>query len=356
MKKILLPFLCIFLSLVSCVGPSEEKLRENMESGVVLVKNTSYYELVLSNNTRLYFSNYDPKEGIQGLAFQKDSVEQSTSFGTGFFVSDKGELITNGHVVSNIVAARDINRSMERLIEQIKLVYAQAFELEREKFNKLLQLREYAYVDPNISVGDYYRLRELCEAKAAELRSYSATYDALNRIRLDDTRIIYHNAISIAYNDSYINKKSAFKPCVIKDVDADHDLAVLQLKSKRTPDGKYVFPIPEKDPLENYTLADNIKKQFGSEKNSRLYMAGFNLGPALAVTSEGIKAQFNNGSVSQKSAERIMYSIPTLPGSSGSPVVNMKGELVAVNYAGLNGTQNFNYGIRVKYLKNLLDK
>ena len=29
---------------------------------------------------------------------------------------------------------------------------------------------------------------------------------------------------------------------------------------------------------------------------------------------------------------------------------------VAVNYAGLNGTQNFNYGIRVKYLRQLLEK
>ena len=33
-----------------------------------------------------------------------------------------------------------------------------------------------------------------------------------------------------------------------------------------------------------------------------------------------------------------------------------RGASVAVNYAGLNGTQNFNYGIRVKYLKQLLEK
>ena len=62
------------------------------------------------------------------------------------------------------------------------------------------------------------------------------------------------------------------------------------------------------------------------------------------------------GTISQRTAERLMYSIPALPGSSGSPVVNMQGQLVAVNYAGLNGTQNFNYGIRVKYLKQLLEK
>lgn len=39
-----------------------------------------------------------------------------------------------------------------------------------------------------------------------------------------------------------------------------------------------------------------------------------------------------------------------------SPVVNLQGQLVAINFAGLNGTHNFNYGIRVKYLKELMDK
>ena len=51
-----------------------------------------------------------------------------------------------------------------------------------------------------------------------------------------------------------------------------------------------------------------------------------------------------------------MYSIPALPGSSGSPVVNLQGQLVAINFAGINTTQNFNYGIRVKHLKNLIEK
>lgn len=85
-------------------------------------------------------------------------------------------------------------------------------------------------------------------------------------------------------------------------------------------------------------------------------MSSFNLGPTLALTKEGVKSQFNTGSVSQQTPDRIMYSIPTLPGSSGSPVINLKEELVAINYAGLNGTQNFNYGIRVKHLRNLMEK
>ena len=85
-------------------------------------------------------------------------------------------------------------------------------------------------------------------------------------------------------------------------------------------------------------------------------MHGFNLGPALALTEEGLKAQFTNGTVSQQTSDRLMYTIPALRGSSGSPVVNRNGELVAINFAGLDGTQNFNYGVRVKHLKALLDK
>ena len=83
-------------------------------------------------------------------------------------------------------------------------------------------------------------------------------------------------------------------------------------------------------------------------------MISFNLGPQLALTTEGIKSQINLGNISQKTDEQLLYSIPSLPGSSGSPVVNEQGELVAVNFAGLSTTQSFNYGIRVKFLYSLL--
>ena len=73
-------------------------------------------------------------------------------------------------------------------------------------------------------------------------------------------------------------------------------------------------------------------------------------------TQEGMKSQFNSGSISQRTSERQMYSIPALPGSSGSPIVNLQAQLLAINFAGLNGTLSFNYGLRVKYLKNLIDK
>ena len=187
-------------------------------------------------------------------------------------------------------------------------------------------------------------------------KEYAETYNGLDEIKASESEIKYHNKISIAYNDTYVTSTSDFVSCVTTKIDAEHDLAILQLKDKKTPEGKYIYTISDEDPLETYDWKENLTKKFGEDKNSKLFMTSFNLGPTLALTKEGIKSQFNSGSISQRTSERLMYSIPALPGSSGSPVVNLQGQLVAINFAGLNGTQSFNYGIRVKYLKNLIDK
>ena len=34
-----------------------------------------------------------------------------------------------------------------------------------------------------------------------------------------------------------------------------------------------------------------------------------------------------------------------MPGSSGSPIVDDRGRLIAVNFAGSSGSDNFNFGI-----------
>lgn len=48
--------------------------------------------------------------------------------------------------------------------------------------------------------------------------------------------------------------------------------------------------------------------------------------------------------------------LPTLQGSSGSPVIDEYGNLVAVNFAKLGTTDNFNFGIPEERIKEFLKR
>ena len=356
MKKTSFLILVLCSLLFSCSNLSEKEIEEMTSSGVVLVQNQSYYEVVLSNGESIYFSGFDEDGDLKGIATDKDSVEQVINYGTGFFISQEGEIATNCHVVSNTVADKDVNKSVDKVISALKKVIITIYNDYNEKLERAQMAYDYANQSSEVSYEDFYKVRDIRDAIKNEMEEYAQYYNGLDDIRANDSEIKYHNEVSIAYNNTFVTKTNDFISCVVTKTDQEHDLAIIQLKDKNTPTNKYIFSVEEKDPLETYNWEDKIEKRIKDDKNSKLFMSSFNLGPQLAITKEGIKSQFNNGSISQKTNERLMYSIPTLPGSSGSPVVNMQGQLVAVNFAGLNGTQNFNYGIRVKYLKNLIEK
>ena len=355
MKKNLLVFALLVL-LVSCGNKSDEQIEKEIISGVVLVQNKSYYEVVLSDGESIYFSTFDDEEGVKGIAMEEDSVEVVTSYGTGFFVSEDGKIATNAHVVSNMVSDKDVNKSVSSLISKLKKLFLNLYNESNEKYEKAVVYYNYANTSDEVSYEEFYKIRDYRDAIKKERDEYAEYYNGLDEIRASDSEIKYHNEVSIAYNDTYVTNTMDFISCVVTKTDSEHDLAILQIKDKKTPEGKYIFSVEDEDSLEKYTWKEELTKKINEDKNSKLFMTSFNLGPKLALTKDGIKSQFNHGSISQKTDERIMYSIPALPGSSGSPVVNLQGQLVAVNFAGLNGTQSFNYGIRVKYLKNLLNK
>lgn len=354
MKKILLAFMLLGM-LSSCGNKSDDQIEQEVSSGVVLVQNRSYYEVVLSNGESIYFSTFDDN-GIVGVETDEDSVEVVTSYGTGFFISEDGQIATNAHVVSNTISNKEINKSVSSLIEILKNYFYASYNEYDEKYEKAFIIYNYALTSDDVSYEDFVKIRDVKDAIKEERDEYADKYNAIDKIKASESEIIYHNEVSIAYNNTFVTNSKDFVSCIVKKTDAEHDLAILQIKDKKTPADKYVFTVDSTDPLENYSWQEKLAKKIREDKNSKIFMTSFNLGPKLALTNEGIKSQFNHGSISQKTEDRIMYSIPALPGSSGSPVVNLQGQLVAINYSGLNGTQNFNYGIRVRYLKLLIDK
>ena len=66
MKKFLaiITGLVSILAMTSCSNMSEQDIEKEIASGVVLVQNQSYYEVDLSNGAKIFFSNFDAKEGL----------------------------------------------------------------------------------------------------------------------------------------------------------------------------------------------------------------------------------------------------------------------------------------------------
>lgn len=341
--------------LESCTMGGDE-IEQKCSSGVVLVQNASYYELDIGSGS-IYFASYDPEkglDGIEGLQVEEDSIEYQLSYGTGFFISEDGLIATNKHVVSSHVTEEEAQQMYRQIINALK-------ETIREEYEELSNLQSIVRNQMSIAYynDDYSKLEELNEfddeiiAQKDEYREY---YQNLCETDYRDSKLHYYNNISIAYNDTYVTGQSDFIGCVVKKVSDDADLAIIQLKDKKTPSDKYVFELSSENPLTAYSLGEKLSKILDDDKNEKVLMMGYNLGPVLALTEEGIKSQINEGSISQNTSDRIMYSIPALQGSSGAPVVNGRGQLVAINFAGLNSTQGFNYGIKEDLLYELLNE
>ncbi|MEE1097354.1 MAG: serine protease [Bacteroidales bacterium] len=342
----------IILALLAFVffgcNKSEQEINEEFSSGVVLIKNTGYYEMKISDEISIYFTNYSEENGLENFTTEEDSIIVSTSFGTGFFVSANGEIATNNHVVSPAMTEKDALKIKNNVIKETKNELRVTYNYYDEALTKINNaLLSYLFADYYDS--DYYELKEAGEYCEEQMRVCSQLFDYFSDVDVSNVDCSYINEVSVAYNDEYVTSTTDFIPCVLKKVDAENDLAIIQLKNKKTPESRHIFEIPEENPIETTSL-------FYPDKNEKLFMIGFNLGPMLALTKEGVRSQCTTGAITQDRENSYMYSISSLQGSSGAPVLNRKGELVAINFAGIGSTQNFNYGIKVKYLRELLNK
>lgn len=235
MSKFIVSLLSLCFLLSSCENMTEKELEDTISSGVVLVQNQSYYEVVLSNGESIFFSSFDAEGDLDGLALDKDSVEVSTSYGTGFFISGTGEIVTNSHVVSNVVADKEVNKQVGKVIEALKAMIAMKYSDYEEKLKTAQEACEYAFMASEVTADEYYQIRDIRDAIKNEMEEYEQMWNNLDKIRASDSEIKYHNEVSIAYNNTYVTNTKDFVPCVVTKTDMEHDLAIIQLKDKSTP-------------------------------------------------------------------------------------------------------------------------
>lgn len=349
-KWVMLPF--IFLLLAGGVywfwnenfaRPSLEELKR----GIVLIKSESVYYvetgLVTDNKPlRLYFNYNSNAREISDLTFGEDGkIPFNRGTGTGFFISEDGEIATNRHIADPIPPKEAVGKFKKVLTDAMSEEKKEAAKIQ----NLLNQLGTLKLMDEETKRYDKL-LEELTEHQA-----HIDAYERMLNLGTFETKV--ECEVGVSFYNSIIDSWDDFHECVTKisgepgDVNSN-DVAIIQLKEKARdmPKDAYIYKIPEKDPLDGKSTEDYP-----------VIVLGYNRGITLANITEGIEPQKTDGKISSSNSRyQIMYTNPTQGGSSGSPVLNERYELVAVNNSGWADTQGFNYGVRIKYLKKLYDE
>lgn len=333
---------------------SSEQIDEKFSSGVVLIRNVYYYTMSFGEDLDVYFTGVDKEGNPIGITFDPEEIKANTSFGTGFFVDKEGMIATNNHVANPTVDLGDI-RSM--FLSKLSSLSTQ-FQTEVNNMNVVMG----ALVSEIANTSDSYDKRKYTKKleEIQEERDKKQEFiNAVNQLHGSNCTLRCNSSIGVAYNNTYVTNMSDFHDCVVKAGDEAHDLALIQLKDKQTPEKCHVFKVPKGKENNSESDDDKASKKKGKDikVGTELYMIAYNLGPTLALTKEGVMAQVTSGKVTQNRDEsHVMYDISSLHGSSGSPVLNKYGKLVAINFAGIDTTQGFNYGVKVTWLRALMDK
>lgn len=317
---------------------------DEMKTGVVMVlEQTTYYvefntvDLNVQGEDPVAYFTYDSNTGtIDNYALNPDVKPFALSTGTGFLISEEGHIATNKHVADPKIPQKLAERYLRNKFQEMK---------------NMAQIRAESILD-SMNIAGIKNRRMFYDLKKSQ--EQVRIYDRL--LNTADYEVQKTTNLYVAFTgtkiDPDLSDLEGFVGCnhLISGSDGDktdeNDVAIIQLRSKSDiPKNSYIFQIPEKDVVEDRM-----------PQNRRITVIGYNHGFSYQnlTKQDGIQPQIQTGEINNLSEKfRIGYNAAIMPGSSGSPVVNDDGVLVAVNNSKIRGTDSFNFGIRVKYLREI---
>ena len=331
---------------------NQTEIYEKYKDAVVLVSHTYAYEVTIKGCKPFIISA------------SGSGNEERTVTGTGFFVSQDGKIVTNHHVAEPWNAS-DIKGNSESYIkERISQILPDS--IAQKDYKNYLENNWNVYEDEgDYEDGESYEARkELnpeAEAVADKIINDSTLIvqenenTGLENTTAKNTEIIYINmndievkGISIAISVALHGSKDEWLPCKMLKVASDEevDVAVLQLDSKKIPDS-----------VSNIiNLKEAISDDMSIKPGAKAVLIGYPMGMTLANTRTGIKVQVYEGQINKESdGISLQYNVTSTHGASGSPVFNECGNLIAINYAGYDEAQGYNFGIVAKHAIQLVE-
>ncbi|QDW19681.1 serine protease [Flavobacterium sp. KBS0721] len=320
---------------------SDTKVYNEYKDAVVLIKH-SYG----------YFAKIKGKE----IQLINQDVKEETVFGTGFFVDREGKIMTNSHVLQPWNSSNEEQEKANTTIRNLKLKIASILttDVSEDEYQSFIERNWKIASAYDESEGDYEgEGEETSEEPAGEefvssndTETDTATTDIAAAIPVkeyvsrEDIEVYVKTVnIAVALHDS----DEQWLSCEIEKVseDTNIDLGIVRLIDHTTPQS-----------VANIINLDNsVKDDASLNPGQKAIMVGYPLGMDLAKTDSGIKVQLYDGKISKESdGNKIQYSITSTHGASGAPVFNECGQLIAVNFSGVDEVQGFNFGIVAKHI------
>lgn len=262
-----------------------ENIYSKYKNSVVMIVRQYHYEASIDGTdlSKVIDGLGGDSTGFSKIMWDNADIKLGSSAivsGTGFFISKDGRIMTNKHVVTDIMAYADTIRDDLR-----------------KKFKSISYYPFFPYAT--------------CQYIA------------------DNIEVRYvEEFIRIARNDTHLNGVDELIPCTLikKSNDEDLDIAILQLNNKKTPD--------------DVTNVIDVNGFADVDKNLKLgtdlYSIGFPLSLSVGQTNIGIEATNQHGTITQECGDYTYgHDINIHHGASGSPIFDNHGRFAGVVNAGL---------------------
>ncbi|WP_262147463.1 S1 family peptidase [Chryseobacterium foetidum] len=337
----------------------ESQTAEPIVENVCLDSDTKIYDaykdaVVMVKHRYGYFARIKGKE----IQLSVPEATEETLYGTAFFVDENGNMISNSHVLQPWNTAENKERILTNTNNfKLKIASILTTDISEDGYETFIasnwgnasseyyeegEDRDYDEGSEANSGEDFVTSTDSAPSDRVETSvDIAASIPQKDYVSTEDIEVYMKTLdIAVALHDS----TDEWLPCTVEKVADEEgvDLGILQLSNKTTPNT--VVNIVN---IENSITDDRSLKP-----GEKAVMIAYPLGEDLAQTNSGVKVQLYNGQISKESdGTKIQYSVTSTHGASGAPVFNHCGQLIAVNFSGVEQIQGYNFGIVSKQIR-----